>query len=435
MWMGPQHDCTCRIVRCNTLKTVALALGVAVLLLAPAGTVLGQGYTTVLNTGPSSNRVDIVFLGDGYTAPQMSDYATEVNGMLAYLMAEQPFTRYANFFNAHRVDLVSSETGADDPTAGIYRDTALDASYRFDGQTQRLLYISESKASTAIANALAGSGIAADIRSVSVNASQYGGGGEFGTYAVYSAGNANGREVQIHEIGHSFGWLNDEYVDTAYYPGSYPGTEDQFANSTTTTDPVGHKWAAWLGETDPTGDTIGFYEGSGWATGIYRSTPDSAMRGLYEPFNAVSREELILRIYECVDPMDAWLENTSLLYGDDELWVDLVDPAVIGVQWFVDGVEVAGATDPAFRLADYGYGLGTYQVEALARDTLAGQWVRRDLGQLEQSVGWTVAIVPEPATLALSALGLAVLAARRRRDDAGIRQHAPAIAKQTNRGL
>ena len=171
-------------------------------------------YDTILDNGPSANRVDIVFAGDGYRAAEIdTTYVQHVDTLIDYLFTggilTEPFGRYQHFFDAWRVNVVSAESGADDPTAGVFRDTALDASYLFDGFTQRLLYVSDAATSTAIAGALAGSGISPDMTFVTVNDTQYGGGG--GLYAVYAGGNANAREVAVHEVGHSFAGLADEY--------------------------------------------------------------------------------------------------------------------------------------------------------------------------------------------------------------------------------
>ena len=100
-------------------------------------------YTTMVNNGPSSNRIDIVFLGDGYLAGDLNTtYVSHINTMLNHMFnqGEDPFVRYANFFNVHRVNVASSQTGTDIPP-GTFRNPALDASYYYDGVTERLLYI------------------------------------------------------------------------------------------------------------------------------------------------------------------------------------------------------------------------------------------------------------------------------------------------------
>src|SRR5690606_651962 len=101
-------------------------------------------YTTMVDNGPNRNRVNIAFLGDGYTSSQVgTTYQTHVNSLVNYLfnpsnpLNSQPFVRYQNFFNVHRIDVVSNESGADLPPSDIDRDTALHATYYGDGVTER----------------------------------------------------------------------------------------------------------------------------------------------------------------------------------------------------------------------------------------------------------------------------------------------------------
>jgi hypothetical protein len=193
-------------------------------------------------TGLSSNRVDMIFLGDGYTASQLDTvYIDLVTSYLNYIFGgaalTDPFTRYQNFFNIYIVDVTSVQEGADHPTDGIYVDTALDASYLWDGVTERLLYISNSKANAILNPVLAGSDIGKERLYCVVNDTQYGGGG---LYGMFAGGNLFAHEVALHEIGHSFAHLADEYGGE----GAYVGGDPPLIN--VTTDPTGAKWSDWL---------------------------------------------------------------------------------------------------------------------------------------------------------------------------------------------
>lgn len=87
----------------------------------------------------------------------------------------------------HVIDVESNQNGADIGPEEIERDTALDSKYFYDGSTERLLHIDESKANQTLSAALAGTTIQADMKFVTVNSNKYGGGG--GQYAVYAGGN------------------------------------------------------------------------------------------------------------------------------------------------------------------------------------------------------------------------------------------------------
>ena len=361
-------------------------------------------FDTLIDNGPSNNRVDIVFLGDGYTALDLfqGHYESHVNGYLDYMFHSEsvltdPFSRYHQFFNAHAIEVASNESGADIPSQGTLVDTALDATYETSG-IARLLTINSGKANALRDTALLGTGITADMQLVTVNHTKHGGSG--GSWATYPGGNASAREIPLHEIPHSFSGLADEYISSN---SPYPGNEPTEIN--VTIDPTGSKWSHWQGFEDPRGSNldIGVYEGGRYyQSGIYRPSPNSKMRSLGRAFDAVSREKIILDIYEHVDPLDDWLTNSSTL-ENTTLWVDVVDTEVIQVEWSVDGAVVAGATGETFNAADYGFGAGTYSVVARAYDEILDHvqdgslldLVRRDLDQLEQQLVWALVITSQ----------------------------------------
>lgn len=399
------------LLRMKKLAVSALTTAAALAVAAPA---FGQ-LTTVLNRGPSANRVDIVFLGDGYLAQDLqTTYTADVLALTDYLFTPRadyrvdPFPRYQNFFNVHKVDTASNQRGADDPINNVFVDTAFDATYRYDGVTDRLLYINQNKGIAAQNAALAGTGIAAEMRFVTVNSTKYGGGG--GYYGVYAGGNGSAREIALHEIGHSFAGLADEYDYGR--AGPYSGPEPSSPNITA--DPTGSKWSHWLGYNQPGIGVIGAYEGAGYhATGLYRPSDNSKMRALDRPFDVVSREEIILDLYRLVDPIDAHTDNSATLLNPDELVLDLIDGDVIDVQWLIDGVPVLPIDETTLDLATLGLTPGDYAVTATAFDPT--EWVRVSRELLQQTVTWNVSItaVPEPV-LAGVLLPLGMFLTRRR---------------------
>jgi hypothetical protein len=238
---------------------------------------------------------------------------------------------------------------------------------------------------------------------------------------VYAGGNGSAREIALHEMGHSFSNLADEYGGfTLPYGGGEPTEVNVTRNST------GAKWSHWLGYSQPgigNPPVIGAYEGARYYnTGLFRPSQNSKMRSLGQAFDAVSREKIILDIYGIIDPLDDYLTNTLPLLDPPQLWVDSIDSGVIDMEWFVDGTKVVGAAGETFKLIDHGYGPGVYTVDARAFDPTGfdpvNGWVRRNQSELEQFVTWTVTqTIPEPATIVLVAAGIVflALAARRRR--------------------
>lgn len=168
---------------------------------------------TIINNGDTTNRVDLVFVGDGYQELELGVYATDVSNMIDDFFDESPLDEYESFFNVHRVDVISVDSGVDhDPVFPIWRNTALDMGFwtMSGGQRiERLLSIDVWKASEAANEAPDSDQILA-----LANSSKYGGGG----YIDWDIATASGHdefgetnELALHEFGHSFGNLGDEY--------------------------------------------------------------------------------------------------------------------------------------------------------------------------------------------------------------------------------
>jgi hypothetical protein len=356
--------------------------------------------TTIVGNGQPSNRVDMVFVGDGYTQADLNagKYTSHIANYVDYMFGAtpgylaDPFPRYHKFFNVHAVAVASQDSGADYPPHGVFRNTALDATYWTAG-VQHSLSLNNSKASFIVDSNLAGTGISADIRFATVNDTLYGGSGGF--LATFAGGNVQARELALHELSHSFSNTLDEYV---VYQANYPSPEPTAAN--VTIDPTGSKWERWLGFQDPRSDDldIGVFTGAAYYSGnVYRPTLDSKMRTLGRPYNAIVREKAILDIYDYVDPLDDWRSNGTPI-SDGALWVQVVDPAVIQVDWYVDDELVVSDAGSEFDLQDFNFPSGSYTVRSLAYDRVINHvgdgslldLVRKDLHKLQQSIEWTV---------------------------------------------
>lgn len=368
---------------------------------APCGALAQATLSTVINSGPSTNRVDIVFIGDGYVQSELNSglYLQHITSYMNDLLGSgavlnDPFSRYEKFFNVHAISVASVNSGSDKPFVGWFVNTALDATFSNEASS-RSLYINETKASQFAVEALAGTPITLDMRFAVVNEDRYGGAG--GRWATFAGQNGNAHEIATHEVAHSFSNLADEYF---YTSDPYTGSEPTEPN--VTTNPYGAKWSHWLGFDDPRDPEldVGVFEGGKYAaTGIYRPSDSSKMRVLNAPFNAVGREALILDFYDFVRPLDGWRPNGSTVV-DQPLWVDVVDPEVHSVRWYVDGALIAGATGETFDAQAFGVAPGVHSVRASSYDTVLDHvgdggmldLVRKNLDRLEQSVTWTLSL-------------------------------------------
>ncbi|MGW0392664.1 M64 family metallopeptidase [Streptomyces sp. NPDC003042] len=258
--------------------------------------------TKIVDNGPTADRLDVVFVGDGYTAEQLAQFHTDVRAKWAEVAAVEPYTTYRDLFNVWTVDAVSAQSGVSgDPDPATVRDTAL-GSYFWCADIERLLCVDQPKVDAYVARAPE-----ADLVIVLANSAKYGGAGYnepsatlgYEGISTASSGHPKSGQVAIHETGHSLGKLADEY----FYPDvpgyeKYTGREPADVNiSKLSADRMTAqraKWYRWLGETSPDGGTVGAYEGGGYyVTGLNRPTDNSLMRVLGKPFNLPGVEAMI----------------------------------------------------------------------------------------------------------------------------------------------
>jgi hypothetical protein len=357
-------------------------------------------YTPLIINGRPENRIDLVVIGDGYTSGQLAtEYRPHVNSLVDYMLGPPEgglFARYRNFFNVHEVAVASNESGADAHRFnGPFRDTALGAAYYYDGSRPQYMVIHSGDADGVAAQAVPREvWDDTDVRIALVNDTTYGGSG--GTWATYAAGNSSALDIAIHEIGHSFGGLADEYVTVA---SPYAGAEPHESNVTTGTD----KWDRWLGYVDPDHPQLGpvdYYEGGRYHQfGIYRPTRTSRMHDVHRPWNAISRETIIGRIYREVRPLDDWLASAETLVNPQNLWVDAVDADVFAFEWSIDGEPVSGTAGEILDVSALRLSPGEHNIQVRVYDRLLDHaftgdsldwWRKEDSSPLQQHVEWTI---------------------------------------------
>ncbi|MEV4442467.1 M64 family metallopeptidase [Streptomyces sp. NPDC049577] len=322
---------------------------------SPAGTqslrppVAGDGTVTpVVTNGPVGAKLDIVFIGDGYTASQQDAFHAAVRAKWAKMTAVEPYASYRALFNVWAVDAVSRESGVSgDPAQGVVKDTALGSGFFCDG-VERLLCVDTNKVESYAAKAPA-----ADLVVVLSNSTKYGGAGyndvvsKVGYDGIATASSDNDRsdQIAVHETGHSLGKLADEYQYDEY--GTYTGDEPWESNiSTLDAGRMGaqrQKWYRWLGQPSPDGGVVGGYEGGGYyPKGLFRPTDNSIMRSLGREFNLPGREAMIAGFYRHATPLSSATPEDARVGRDDRITVRL-SAATVTVRWYVDGREARAA--------------------------------------------------------------------------------------------
>ena len=258
------------------------------------------------NSGPDDKRINLVILSDGYQTSELPQFEIDATNFMNDMFSQEPFASYENYFNVYIIKVPSNESGAthpgtapDEPTTVVptiavdnYFGTAYD-SYNI----HRLLFTSNT---ALISTVLANNFPQFDQALIIVNSTYYGGSG--GLYPVASLG-TSASEIAIHELGHSFVDLKDEY-----YPGdSYAG---EAINMTQETDPALVKWKNWIG----TGN-VGIYPHatSGTAATWNRPHQTCKMRYLGYDFCAVCREGIIEKIHSLVSPIDSFSPTETTL--------------------------------------------------------------------------------------------------------------------------
>lgn len=199
----------------------------------PAGEVV-----TVLENGPAAVKVDLLVLGDGYAATEKGKFEADVRRLADALFAVEPFKRRRGDFNVRALFVPAPASGVTDPRTETWRKTPFGLAYNaFDSERYMLTFENE-----AIREAAAQAPY--DALMLLSNSRKYGGGGIYGLWNTAAVDSAESAYLVIHEFGHSFAGLGDEYYTSqvAYQDFNPPGTEPWEPNVTALLDPERLKW-------------------------------------------------------------------------------------------------------------------------------------------------------------------------------------------------
>jgi hypothetical protein len=351
-------------------------------------------------SGSSANRVDILVMGEGYTAEQGALFHTRVDEFEAGFFNYRPLREYESLFNVARLHVPSAQSGSDHPPyrdncngadccadtaaqndilAPRFVDTAFDGSFCSGGRIHRALGIHVGKL-LAAASAVPDW----DVIVVLVNDPVFGGLGylpspDRSMPGIATGSAANAIPLITHELGHALGLLGDEYEIDSISP-SPPYCSDRqvvggcLDNHTDETDPERVKWRHWFtpGLAIPSPEFaagVGLFEGVlGIPSGIYRPTHRNCMMSvLGRRFCPVCAEAMVATLYDgrfghpaagidLIEPGSEFpdpAQPVALVSGRSQRFsASVLQPQVDSIerQWLLDGVPLADADADALDL-------------------------------------------------------------------------------------
>ncbi len=361
---------------------------------------------TLIYNGNPNNRINLLILGDGYTSAQMGLFRTNALAVGNYLLNTPPFNQYKPFFNVFAIEVVSNQSGNDHPgnssdsACGTQPVVSVDNYLKssFDGGpsgggVHRCIYSNQLGLIYSISNTNFPQW---DYINVLANTPYYGGcaGG-----VTFTSTHTSSSEIFVHEFGHSFGGLTDEYD---YGSSNCTVGTTQRINVSQQTDTSLLVWRKWLTTAPiptPNGTNcslIGLYQGAATcATNWYRPKCNCKMRALNQPFCEVCKEQLIYKVSVLVNPIEGYSpQNLSpqICRNTPQLFTTTILNSLnntVRTQWFVDNVLVRNNSlnftfDPAL------YADGAHTIKAVAYDTTS--MAKKTL--ISHNVTWNINLAP-----------------------------------------
>lgn len=226
-------------------------------------------YVTLQTAADTSRCIRIAYVAEGYRPEEMGTFLEDARKAMGYLFSYEPFKSMRDRFNIVAVESPSEESGTSYPSKNVWKRTALSSHFDtfYSNRYLTTLHLKD------LHDWLAG--IPYEHIIVLVNTSEYGGGGILNSYNLSMTHHKSFRPVVVHEFGHSFAGLADEYAYEEEQVPMYPADVEPWEKNITTKVNFHGKWENLIGK-DP---KAGFYEGAGYTLkGVYRAYPDCRMR-------------------------------------------------------------------------------------------------------------------------------------------------------------
>jgi hypothetical protein len=188
-------------------------------------------------SGDPATKLDLLILGDGYTARERSKFERDARRLVTALLATSPFKERQRDINVWGLSPAAAQSGVSRPSQRIYRRSPVGATYDAFGSERYVLTFDNKAFRDIAANA------PYDVVEILVNSATYGGGGIYGLYSTVAADSVWAPYIFVHEFGHHVAGLADEYYtsDVAYLPAA-DRVEPWEPNVTALLDPAALKW-------------------------------------------------------------------------------------------------------------------------------------------------------------------------------------------------
>ena len=238
-------------------------------------------YTTLMEAKDPDHCIHIAYIAEGYQEQEMDVFMNDVKIAMEALFAHEPFKKMKDRFNVVAVKAPSKESGTSEPSKGIWKNTALHSHFDtfYSDRYLTTLHLKD------LHDWLAGTPYEHII--ILVNSNHYGGGGILNSYNLTSTHHSKYRPVVVHEFGHSFCGLGDEYAYETEDIPMYPAEVEPWEPNLTTLKNFEVKWKDMIDAKTPVPtpqsriyiNKVGVYEGAGYSLkGVYRPMQDCRMR-------------------------------------------------------------------------------------------------------------------------------------------------------------
>jgi len=201
---------------------------------------------TVFENGPPETKVDLLILGDGYTAEEMPRFREDVKRLVGVLFDTPPFRERRKNFNVRAIELPSEDSGIDRPSDAVWRRSALQATYDIFGLERYALTLDNRTFREVASQA------PYEFVEIMLNGEKYGGGGIYNLYGTCATRSGSSPYIFVHEFGHHFAALADEYYTSEVaYDTTTPIVEPWEPNITAFLDKAAFKWKDLIGPATP----------------------------------------------------------------------------------------------------------------------------------------------------------------------------------------